>query len=217
MQKGRLLYHFFLYCVLLAAFSVALPVFAQTTPDVPANATTGTSLSAVDMLINFASNIPNLMRLVTAIAYVLGLYFVFHGILALKHYGEQRTMMSGQPHLKGPMIFITVGAILLYLPSSIQVGMSTFWTEPNPYGYLEQQDQWSQFLKNCFMVVQLFGVIAFIRGLVILTHLGGHGGQPGTFGRGITHIIGGILCINIYQFVQVIMVTLGIQSVLSGG
>jgi intracellular multiplication protein IcmC len=116
--------------------------------------------------------------------------------------------------MKAPIIFLVVGAMLMYLPSAVQVGMSTFWTEPNPYGYLQEQDQWSQFYNTCYLVVQFFGVIAFIRGLVILTHLGGHGGQQGSFGRGMTHIIGGILCINIYQFVHVIMITLGIQQVL---
>jgi intracellular multiplication protein IcmC len=189
---------------------------AQEQAQMDANAGNTGSLSAQDMITHIVTQIPNLMRLITAIAYVMGMYFIFQGVLGLKHYGDQRTMMSGQPHLKGPLIFITIGALLLYLPTSVQVGISTFWTEPNPYGYLQEQDQWSQFINSCYMVVQLFGVIAFIRGLVILTHLGGHGGQPGTFGKGMTHIIGGILCINIYQFVQLVMVTLGIQGVLGG-
>jgi intracellular multiplication protein IcmC len=173
-------------------------------------------LSASDVIAKIVTQIPNLMRLITAIAYVTGMYFVFHGILLLKQYGEQRTQMSGQHHLKGPMIFIVIGTCLLYLPSSVQVGMSTFWTQPNPYGYMQQQDQWSKLFSNIFMVIQLFGVLAFIRGLILLSHLGGHGGQPGTFAKGMTHIIGGILCINMYQFVQVVMVTLGIQSIIGG-
>lgn len=179
-------------------------------------ATNYPQLSAADVIVKITSQIPNLMRLITAIAYVTGMYFVFHGIMLLKQYGEQRTQMSGQHHLKGPIIFIFVGTMLLYLPSTVQIGLSTFWTQPNPYGYLQQQDQWSQLYKNIFMVIQLFGVIAFIRGLILLSSLGGHGGQPGTFAKGMTHIIGGILCINIYQFVQVVMVTLGIQSIIGG-
>ncbi len=235
LKIGQFFYYLLLSFVVAGVLSFSFPAYAdysvaggpgvsntQNQTSVPPAETslivspTGTALSAADMITHIASQIPNLMRLVTALAYVLGMGFIFHGVLALKHYGEQRTMMSGQPHLKGPLIYITVGTLLLYLPTSVQVGVSTFWTEPNPYGYLQQQDQWSQFLNNCYMVVQLFGIIAFIRGLVILTHLGGHGGQPGTLAKGMTHIIGGILCINIYQFVQVIMITLGIQSVFSG-
>lgn len=170
-----------------------------------------TSVNAAQMLQNIATQLPNLMRLVTALAYVMGMYFILFGIFKLKQYGEQRTMMSHEHSLKAPLVFLIIGTLLIYLPSSVQIGISTFWTNPNPYGYLQQTDQWGEFFSSVFTVMQLVGVIAFIRGLVILTHLGGHGGQPGTLSKGLTHIIGGIFLINMYQFAQVIMVTLGIQ------
>jgi intracellular multiplication protein IcmC len=170
------------------------------------------TLSATDMITNIMTQIPFLMRLVTATAYVMGMYFIFIAIFKLKQYGESRTMMSHEHHIKGPLIFMAIGAMLLYLPTTVQVGMTSFWTEPNPYGYLQQNDQWSQFINACYIIIQFFGVIALIRGLVILSHMGGSGHQQGTLGKGLTHIIGGIFCINIYQFVQVIMVTLGVQT-----
>lgn len=168
--------------------------------------------SAQNMLVQFATSVPNLVRMLTALAYVMGMYFIIVGVIRLKHLGESRTMMSQEHSVKGPLIFLTVGALLLYFPTSVRVGMSTFWTNPNPYGYVEENvDQWSQFFNIIFMIVQLVGVIAFIRGLLTLSRLGGHGGQPDAFAKGLTYIIGGILCINIYQFVQVIMVTFGFQ------
>ena len=194
------------YVLILTALSFSLPVYSQETS--PASSIP----SAQDMLVNISKQIPNFMRMVTAIAYVLGMYFIVSGLFKLKQYGEARTMMSHDQSLKGPLIFIIVGTLLLYLPTSVQIGMSTFWTNPNPYGYLEQVDQWTQFVNDLFLIVQFIGTVAFIRGLVILSHLGGHGGQPGTFSKGLTHIIGGIFCINIYQFVQVIMATLGIET-----
>lgn len=168
------------------------------------------TMNAQQFLINFAKSVPNLMRMITAIAYVLGMYFIIAGIMKLKQFGESRTMMSGEHSVKGPMVLLVVGALLLYVPTSVQVGLSTFWTNPNPYSYLQQKDQWADFINIVYTVVQLIGVIAFIRGLVILSHLSGHG-QPGTFGKGLTHIIGGLFCINIYQFIQVIFITLGIN------
>lgn len=196
-------------------FILILPVFFFTLPLYAADATTSTSsltsLSAETILVNIAEQVPSLMRMVTAIAYVLGMYFIFHGIVKLKHMGEMRTMTSQEHSIVPPIIFLSIGAFLLYLPSGVQVGLSTFWSQPNPYGYLQSEDQWSQFINDCFLIVQLVGTIAFIRGLVIMSRLGSHSGQP-IFAKGLTHIIGGILCINIYQFVQVIMVTLGIQT-----
>lgn len=184
---------------------IALPASAQ---DI-----TISGVNAQEMLETFSTNVPMLMRLVTAFAYVMGMYFIFAGILKLKHFGEARTMMSHEHSLKGPIVFLIVGTALLYLPSAVEVGMTTFWSVPCPYCYLEEHDQWTSFLSNVFIVMQLFGVIAFIRGLVILSHMGGQGGhQQGTFGRAMTHIIGGIFCINIYQFVQVILITFGFMA-----
>lgn len=210
--KSRLLtiFHFFIFWMCCLITQVA---FADDT-----TSTVNATLSAADMLQKFTASIPNLTRLATAIAYVMGMYLVISGVTRMKHMGEMRTQMSHEHSIKGPIILITVGAMLLYFPSTVQVGMNTFWTVPNPYGYTQQQDQWAQFFNACFEVVQLFGVVAFIRGLIILSRLGGHqGGHQDTFAKGLTHIIAGIMCINIYQFVQVIMITLGIQSVIGSG
>jgi uncharacterized membrane protein HdeD (DUF308 family) len=187
---------------LAVIWMLAFPVYAQL-PNV-------TSVSAETMLTNIAQSIPNLMQMVTAIAYVMGMVFIARGVVRLKHVGEMRTQMSHEHSLTGPLAQIAVGALLLYLPTSVQVGMSSFWTNPNPYGYLQQQDQWTQFINDCFLVVQFIGTIAFIRGLIILSHLGESSGQQ-KLSNGLTHIIGGIFCINIYQFIQVILLTLGIQ------
>jgi len=168
--------------------------------------------NAADMLANFAQQIPALMNLVTAIGFILGTVCIITGISKLKTVGESRTMMSQEKSLLQPIAYIFVGTALIYLPSSVWVGLDTFWQNPTPYAYITQTtDQWSEAIKNCFMIIQLVGTIAFIRGLVLLTHVGGQQSQQGTFARGITHIIGGILCINIYQFVQVIAATFGIS------
>lgn len=169
------------------------------------------AITVSDMIENIAAAIPPLMQFVTALAYVLGFYFVFNGILLLRKYGEQRTQMSSEAHLKGPLISLAVGSALIYLPSSVTTGMATFWTEPAPYAYVTTQtDPWSQFYMACFVIIQFIGVIAFVRGLVILSHLGGHA-QPGTFGKGMAHIIGGVMCIDLYDFLQTIFATLGIE------
>jgi intracellular multiplication protein IcmC len=167
------------------------------------------------MLINIANQVPQLMRLVTAVAYVMGMSFIFSGIYKLKEYGEQRSMMSSQHDLKPAVILFVVGTSLLYLPSAVRTGLTSFWKNPNPYGYeLVTTDQWSILYQDIFLVVQFIGTIAFIRGLVILSKVA-HQGHQGEFGKGMTYIIAGILCINLYEFLNVINNTLGISGVLS--
>lgn len=172
------------------------------------------SLNAATFISNLGKTIPNLMQLVTAIAYVMGMFFVINGIFHLKKYGEQRSQASSEAHLKGPLIYLVVGAALLYLPSTVRVGLSTFWTSPFPYGYeTDQTGAWASLIKASFMIVQLIGTISFIRGLVMLTHLGGAGaGQQGTLGKALAHIVAGILCINLYDFLKTVFNTLALGS-----
>jgi intracellular multiplication protein IcmC len=208
MRLNKLVPHAYFWLIVgLILFS--LPAYSQGVDNIGSQLS---SLNPQTILMNIQKAIPNLMRLVTAIAYVMGLTFIITGVIKLKHVGEMRTQMSHEHSILTPIVQIAVGALLLYLPSSVQVGMSSFWADPNPYGYITEKDQWQQFINVCFMVVQLIGTIAFIRGLVILSHVGGHGGHQGSLGRGLTHIIGGIFCINIYQFIQVIFATIGINT-----
>lgn len=183
------------------------PAFAKDS----SSSATVSMISAEGMLQNIANQMPYAMRMITALAYVMGMYFIIYGIMKLKHFGEARAM-GGQEHsLTGPILYLVVGSLLLYLPTTVQVGMSTFWGNPSPISYTSNSDQWHQFLNDCFLVVEVFGTIAFIRGLVMLTSLGGHGGQPGTLSRAMTHIIGGLMCINVYQFLQMVLNTLGVS------
>jgi intracellular multiplication protein IcmC len=164
------------------------------------------------MLQNLSNSVPELMKLVTATSYVMGMLFIMRGVIGLKHFGESRSAMSQEHSLKGPLILLGVGAALIYLPSSVRAGLTTFWDVPTPYAYRDQiASPYTEVLNASFMIVQLIGTIAFIRGLILLTQ-GGHGQQNQT-SKAITHMIGGILCINIYQFIQVITNTLALGQV----
>jgi intracellular multiplication protein IcmC len=170
-------------------------------------------LNAATILENFALTVPELMRLVTATGYVLGMFLIFRGITELKQFGESRTMMSREHSLKVPLVSIFVGTVLLYLPSSVQASLATFWTEPTPYAYItDSKDSWSSVYTSAYMVIGLIGTVAFIRGVLMLNQTSGHG-QPGAFMKSMTHIIAGTFCINLYQFIQMLSLTLGIESI----
>lgn len=189
--------------------SLFLVLIFITSPSVFADSVT--SVSAATMVQNIANAVPLLLQMVTAIAFVLGMVLSVKGVTLFKHLGEGRGMYSRDHELKTPLIYLAVGAALLYLPTSIDVGLSTFWSSSCPYCYIQWQDQWNQFYNACFIIIQFIGVIAFIRGLLILTQ-SGEGHSQGAFKRALTHLIGGIFCINIVPFIQVILITLGITS-----
>lgn len=168
--------------------------------------------NAATMIQNLTKSIPDLMRLVTALAYVFGIFFVIKSILELKHVGESRTMMSQDRGLKGPLIYFFVGAFLLWLPGTVHMGTSTFFNYQNPLVYVSQDSNpWDDLVRDAFMIIELVGTIALIRGLVMLTQLAHHGGgQQGGFAKGMTHVVGGILCINMYAFAKAMINTFGL-------
>ena len=59
-------------------------------------------------------------------------------------------------------------------------------------------------------IIQLIGLFAFLRGGMILARVGKQGTQPGTVSKGVVHLIGGILAINITTTVNVVVNTLGL-------
>src|SRR5204862_7284694 len=60
------------------------------------------------MLSTLNASIPELWRLVTAAAYIMGFILAFKGLYYLKVYGEARTMMATQSSFKVPAIMFFV-------------------------------------------------------------------------------------------------------------
>jgi len=169
-------------------------------------------VSLTTLITNLAQQLPQVWLLVTALSYVFGFFFVVEGILKMKKFAEQRSMMSTEASMRGPLLWLFVGAAMIYLPSSLNAGLTTFWLNPNPFGYENEiKEKWRDLYNACIYIVQLVGLIAFIRGLFILVHLGQQGGQP-QFGRAMAHIIGGIFLIDLYDTLQMIYATFGLQG-----
>lgn len=169
----------------------------------------------VGMLENFASQFPDIEELVTAAAYVLGFVFMVRGIYYLKIYGELRTMMSSNASLRPPLTYLLVGVAFLYLPSTIDVVLATVYgsDEVTPISYTSETGgvAYGEALKVFYMFIQLIGYIAFVRGWIIISHTAQQGGRE-TVGKGITHIIGGILAINVIATKDILWNTFGFPS-----
>lgn len=164
------------------------------------------------MLVSFANNIPTLERLIQACAYIIGISYMFRAVYQLKEYGELRAMMSMQTDLRRPMIMFAVAVCLLYSPTLYNVGLQTIFAQssPSPLAYVQSDlASWSGLESIVVRVIQLIGLIAFIRGVMILATLASPQHPPGTLGKALTHIIGGILAINIVGTAIVIQNTFG--------
>ncbi len=172
---------------------------------------TGTSTSALDMLINLSQSYPAVTKLIYGVSYLMGLLFMVEAVYKLKVYGEQRSMMSAQTSLRGPITLIVVAAVLLWLPSSLHTFIMTAFGHQN---VLQWQSSPSNPLGQAgtyalIYLVQLIGLVSFIRGWVYLAQ-GAQGGQgQHTTGKALTHIIGGLLAINVVELTNILWNSFG--------
>lgn len=175
-------------------------------------------VSQADVLINLASSLVPVQRLITGTAYLIGIFFALKAFYTLKTFGEQRSMMSQQSNIKEPILYLIVSAGLIYLPTSFQIFMNTTFGYNSILAYAAVNSGSSTIVSwfgasnpagaALTLMIQTIGLVAFIRGWILLANSAAHGQPPGGTGKGLTHIIGGILAMNIVGTLQIIDNTL---------
>lgn len=171
-----------------------------------------------DVLSNIANSLVPVQRLVTGGAYVIGCAFLFKAIYSLKVYGEARTMMSNNTSMKEPIVYLMVGAVFIYFPTAFSVLMQTTFGYQNVLQYAPINSN-NQALDTLFgsgsaigrplsMIIQVIGLIAFVRGWILIARSASQGQPPGGTGKGFVHVFGGILAINIVGTINIINNTL---------
>lgn|SRR3990167_5449872 len=166
-----------------------------------------------DFLANLAAQTPALIQFLTAFIYLTGFYFIYRAVSELKQFGEMRSMMSGQHSLKAPLIYFFVGCLLIFYPSTIDYSLTTIYAGTHIMDYSKDDNLpagANLAVKSIGVILRLIGYISFFRGWIILTRLAGQSAPPDTFWKGVNHIIGGILLVNIFQTWSIVKATFGI-------
>lgn len=162
---------------------------------------------------NIAATTPMLNKMIFGAMYLTGFAFLFTGVYKLKHYGDIRTMMSSSAELKGPLLFLFVGALLVFYPQTVTISLNTIFNSNGSVMSYQPQNTaaiYNQMFQDIGMILRFVGVIAFFRGLVLLSRLSNHSSPPGTFGKSLTHIVGGILAVNVYGTWEILKSTIGL-------
>lgn len=172
------------------------------------------SSSHVNVLKNIAANVQPIQKLVTGAAYVMGLLFAFKALYCLKVYGEARTMMASNATAKEPLMYLFVAAVFLVSPKAVSVLLASTFGSTNILEYAPMNNKFqplyevfgygSDAIQPMMMIIQTLGYIAFIRGWVLVARSSSQGQQPGGVGKGLMHVFGGILAINIVSTLQIV-------------
>lgn len=167
----------------------------------------------VDILANIASSMAPVQRLISGAAYLIGIAFAIKALFCLKALGESRTMMSGNASIKEPLAYFLVAGMLIYLPTGFQILMnSTFGPNSSILAYADSDNPTMDALfgpdsvvgASLSLIIQTIGLIAFIRGWVLIARSASQGQPPGGTGKGMIHVFGGILAMNIVGTLEII-------------
>lgn len=176
------------------------------------------AITNVSILANIAESLISVQKLISAWAYLIGIAFVMKAVYSLKVYGEQRSMMSSNSSIKEPVMYLFAGSLLLFFPTGFQVMMNTVfgYSSVLQYAPLSSQSpilsalfgQSSQIGQYLAIIIQTIGGFSFVRGWVLIARSAAQGQPPGGTGKGLTHVFGGVLAMNIVGTLQVLNNTL---------
>lgn len=172
------------------------------------------------------------MGLLLTISFIAGIVFMLRGLLMLKSFSMPLTQASKPGEIAGPLVYIFVGTILIYIPSSTDVLSNTLFgsgvasifpgassggsyvadlanmgkASDQILGYapVSIEGQWATMIDTIVLYMEFIGFLAFLRGWFIIAQSGQPGVQPGSISKGIIHIVGGILAINFLPLVNAI-------------
>jgi intracellular multiplication protein IcmC len=169
-------------------------------------------VDAIQMLQNLSKAYPALWKMVTALCYIIGFAFAVRGVYYLKNYGELRTMTATQTSLKIPIVFFIVSAVFLYIPTGYKVVSMTVLGYSSPLAYSSATAGINPMVLHAITgLISFIGLLSFVRGwLILVKHTEQPGGQA-TLGKALTHIIGGLLAINILGVADIIWNTFGFK------
>ena len=172
------------------------------------------AISFQEVLTNINNNLPALWRFMTAATFLAGFWMAYRGLYQLKEYGEIRTMMASHTDFRRPLITFFIAVILFYWPTAFHVMMKSVFNTTVIYKYAYEGSKvlHKDTIRVAGHIIQFLGFIAFIRGWILLHRLGNQGAQPGTFSKAITHIIGGLLAVNIFGTWAVLHTLMGVSA-----
>jgi len=171
------------------------------------------------MMVNFVRNIYSpAFNLLGILAFTIGVFFVIKGLLGATKIGTD-PRSGGSP--KTVLTYVIIGSILTSSAPMLKVMLVSLFGVDNPESVATANIlAWANAATGADMTaannamravlawVQVIGAIAFIRGFLVMKNAVEGSGQA-TIAQGLTHIIGGVMAINIIGSLKMFDATFG--------
>ncbi len=175
---------------------------------------TAASVSQAALGDNIIESMAGASDFMLSLFYIVGIAMIFAGVNKLKRLGHRTAFMNVDSGVSGPLIMLLIGAVMIFMPSFLEVLNKSIWgtadiADLKELTYVKDDSSMEAKLRPVIMIVQFIGLVAMLRGFLILTKVTGQGAQPGTVSKGMIHIFGGILAVNIVRTVEIAINTFG--------
>lgn len=197
---------------LLPLAFVSILAFAVDTADLSSqvSAITGSGIFS-----NIEASMEKVYPAMVNACYICGYFLIAKAIFKLKKLGHKTAFMGSSGNLIGPIALILLGVILINTPAFIKLLVQTMYNNKiqSTISWSNQQsgqESWFASIIPIISLVQVIGIFAFLRGVIILTKACNENAQPGNIPKGLMHILGGVMAINITGTIDLINSTLGL-------
>lgn len=194
----------------IAVFILLSSAYAQ-------DSDTTTPISVDTIFDNLSKSLGGVSQFLTALAYVLGIYLTVSAVFKFKKFGHRTAFMHVEAGIFGPIMQFFIGVALLYTPTFIGILNATVFGDSSiddvmAYSASGSSPDWASAIAPMYQTIQVIGLIAFLRGWLILSKSvqKDGGNQPGQITKGVIHIIGGVLAINITRTIDILTATFGL-------
>lgn len=189
-----------------------VPVVAMAAPIQPGGLSLPTEIPDVTtMLLTLDKSFPLLTYMVSGFAYLFGFSIIVRSIWDLKKY-TLGVSMTAQNDLRPTLVHLAVGAGLIFLPSTLKTVLATVYGTDTITGYARPDTSWLVAQDTLIIFVQFVGLVAVVRGLLHLHKAANGQSQQNGFAKGIIHLVGGVLSLNIIQAKDILYSTLGLTT-----
>ena len=179
---------------------------------------TGTVPLSVDTIFaNLSNSLGGISQFLTALAYVIGIYLTVSAVFKFKKFGHRTAFMHVEAGMFGPIMQFFIGVAMLYTPTFIGVLNATVFGDSSiddvmAYSAAGSSPDWANAISPMYETIQIIGLIAFLRGWLILSKSvqKDGGNQPGQTTKGVIHIVGGVMAMNITRTIEILTATFGL-------
>lgn len=151
-----------------------------------------TTIDLVTILGNISQSLYPVQKLITGLAYVLGILLFVNALGKLKKIAETRAHSSSHEKMSSVLLYAGFGAALIYLPTALHSLANTAFGVGNVLTYSNYNP------RNIYSVIGVFirtaGLLWFVRGSMLVVYSSEPGSKEGP--KGLVFILSGILAMN---------------------